>query len=209
MNRKGSIDTYGCANGVVAVNKARTDKPDLLIYYINSNAYSTIPGVEGYGWIETDQIDWYNRQAQAFRQANGDNPVPALSFFHIPLPEHAEALGPDKTKYRGTRIEKECAPQLNSGMFLNMLRQGGMMGAFVGHDHSNDYVALLHGIALGYGRFSGSTNTYQDLISGARVIEVDSARPGEFLTWMRLADGSRKLPVRVSEGKVKALELMD
>lgn len=206
MNKKGSLSTYGPGNGIVGIAAENGTKPEALIYYIDSNQYSTIPGVEGYGWIKSDQIEWYKEQAAAFRNANNGKSLPSLAFFHIPLPEHTTALGPDYTKFHGTRSEKECSPQLNSGFFLAMLESQGMMGAFVGHDHNNDYVAMLHGIALGYGRFSGSSNTYQDLRNGARVFELDEKNPGEFRTWIRLSDGVSIKNVLIRNGGIVNVE---
>lgn len=88
----------------------------------------------------------------------------------------------------GTRLERECIPPYNSGMFEAWTECKDIMGAFVGHDHDNDYVAYLDGIALAYGRFSGGNNTYHNLCRGARVVELHE---GErmFYTWIRLENG--------------------
>ena len=62
------------------------------------------------------------------------------SFFHIPLPEYNQAAADESAILIGTRMEKACAPLLNTGMFAAMKEAGDVMGTFVGHDHDNDYV---------------------------------------------------------------------
>ena len=57
------------------------------------------------------------------------------------------------------------------------------------HDHNNDYLASLYGIALGYGRFSGGKTTYIDIQNGARIITLKEGERG-FSTFIRLQDGS-------------------
>ncbi|MDO5571359.1 MAG: metallophosphoesterase family protein [Bacteroidales bacterium] len=207
MNEKGSASTYGCFNGVVALRNRNNSKPEMLVYYINSNDYSKFKdkGIEGYGCIERDQIDWYEKQSQKFASNNNNVSLPSLMFFHIAIPEFVDALGNDKTKYVGIRLEKECNPELNSGLFNAMMHQGGVMGVFVGHDHNNDYISSYGGMALGYGRFTGSKNTYQDLMNGARVFELDESKPGEFVTWIKLSDGSIHHKLSVKDGKFTSL----
>ena len=73
-------------------------------------------------------------------------------------------------------------------MFAAMVRRGDGAGVFRGHDQANKYIALREGIALGYGRYSGGFAEYQELLSGARMIELRQDRTG-FATWERLANG--------------------
>ena len=72
--------------------------------------------------------------------------MPALAFFHIPLPEYNEAARTENAILRGTRMEEACAPKLNTGMFAAMKEAGDVMGMFVGHDHDNDYAVMWKGI---------------------------------------------------------------
>ena len=61
------------------------------------------------------------------------------------------------------------SPAINSGLFNTMLEMKGVMGAFCGHDHSNDAIGLYKGLALGYGRVSG-IDAYEGLSRGGRII---------------------------------------
>lgn len=187
-----NVSGYG--NYVLEVKSSSGSGNSALLYCMDSNAYSTLKEkVDGYGWFLEDQIDWYREQSKKQAAANGKI-LPALAFFHIPLPEYTEAYKNEKNPAIGVRLEDECSPKVNSGMFLAMLECGDVMGTFVGHDHVNDYIAYLHGIALAYGRFSGGNTTYNQLPNGARVIELTEGERA-FKTWIRTGGGEVLLPV--------------
>lgn len=161
------------------------------VYLFDSKAYSTIDGVGGYGWISTETIDWYKKQSLLSTIKNNMQPLPSLAFFHIPLPEYKTAFDNEKNVRYGTRLEEECAPELNSGMFLAMKEMRDVFGVFTGHDHVNDYIVNYYDIALAYGNFSGWRTTYVPQMNGARVIVLkEGAR--EFQTWLHLLDGTIK-----------------
>lgn len=164
-----------------------------LIYCFDSGAYSSIEGVDGYGWITTDQIEWYKKQSMHYTVQNNYKPLPALAFFHIPLPEYRAAFNDEENVRFGQRNEDECPPDLNSGMFLAMREMKDVMGSFVGHEHINDYIVDYYDIALAYGHFSGWTTTYtpKPVINGVRVIVLKENKR-EFETWLHLLDGSVK-----------------
>ena len=161
------------------------------VYLIDSKTYSTINGVGGYGWITTETIDWYKKQSLSFTINNDYQPIPAVAFFHIPLPEYKTAFDDEKNVRFGERLEKECAPELNSGMFLAMKEMRDVIGVFTGHDHVNNYIVDYHDIALAYGCFSGWRTTYVPEINGARVIVLKEGER-EFNTWLHLLDGNIK-----------------
>lgn len=169
---------------VLTVKSASDKKDAALLYCMDSNAYSPMKGVDGYGWFTFDQVDWYRRQNAAYTARNNNTPLPAVAFFHIPLPEYNEAAADENAILRGTRMEKACAPKLNTGMFTAMKEGGDVMATFVGHDHDNDYAVMWKGILLAYGRFTGGNTEYNHLPNGARVIELtEGART--FDTWIR------------------------
>lgn len=178
----------GYLNDVFPVMGRLSDKPALLLYGMDSNNYSTIQSIKGYGWFTPGQIEWYNSQSRRYKLMNGGEALPALAFCHIPLPEYRIAYNVRKNRKSGKRREKECAPELNTGMYAAMLMNGDIMGIFAGHDHGNDYIALYNGIALAYGRFSGGKTTYTKTSGGARIIELQEGKRG-FFTYIRLLGG--------------------
>ena len=124
------------------------------------HSYSKLPDVKGYDWLTFDQVNWYRQQSATYKAKNGGQPLPALAFFHIPLPEYNEAASDENAILIGTRMEKACAPELNTGMFTAMKEAGDVMGMFVGHDDDNDYAVMWKGILLAYGRFTGGNTEY-------------------------------------------------
>ena len=145
--------------------------------------------MEGYGWFTNEQINWYKKTSQKYVQENKGNPLPALAYFHIPLPEYNQVWDTEQIVKIGVRNEKVCCPDINTGMFAAMVEAGDVMGTFVGHDHVNDYIGVLHEIALTYGRCSGARNAYGELPPGGRVVVLKEGKR-TFETWIREVDGT-------------------
>ncbi len=163
-------------------------KDAALLYCLDSHSYSKLPDVKGYDWLTFDQVNWYRYQSAWYKEKNGGKVLPALAFFHIPLPEYNEAASDENAILFGTRMEKACAPSLNSGMFTAMKESGDVMATFVGHDHDNDYSVMWKGILLAYGRFTGGNTEYNHLSNGARVIVLKEGERS-FVTWIRQKNG--------------------
>ena len=164
----------GQTNYTLTIKSSDGKKDAAALYIFDSNSYSPLKEVKGYGWIKHDQVAWYTDCSRRFTEANGGKPLPALAFFHIPLPEYHEAVKNEGSYMVGTRKESACAPEINTGLAAAMLQAGDVMGVFVGHDHVNDYVVDWRGILFGYGRFTGGDTVYHDIPqgNGARVIEL-------------------------------------
>ena len=180
----------GVTNYVLPIKASSDDRAAAVLYVFDSNAYSTIKGLKGYGWIEHDQIGWYKKTSAAYTAANGGTPIPSLAFFHIPIPEYHEAVQNESNFMIGTRKERACSAEVNSGLGTAMLAAGDVMATFVGHDHVNDYAVNWRGILLCYGRFTGGNTTYNDMPkgNGARVIVLTEGKR-EFETWIRIKGG--------------------
>jgi 3',5'-cyclic AMP phosphodiesterase CpdA len=188
LARSGVSHIHGTGNYVQPIFGSASNRVAALLYALDSGAYSEHPAVGGYDWIRSDQIAWYREQSDAWRRSNQGLPLPALAFFHIPLPEY-DWIWNHSVCY-GEKNEKLCAPFIQSGFFAAMLEQGDVIGAFCGHDHINDFIGSHYGIHLGYGRATGY-NTYgkEGMLRGARVIRLtEGSRKLE--TWLRLADGT-------------------
>lgn len=162
--------------------------PAANLYFLDSGSYSTNPNVQGYDWISREQINWLAAESSRLNSGKEGSKLPALAFFHIPLPEYKE-VWETQTCY-GHKHEQVCSPVVNSGMFAALLDMGDVIGTFCGHDHINDYTGSLYGISLCYGRASGF-NTYgkEGFPRGARLIRLTQSQPG-FETWLRLEDGT-------------------
>jgi len=159
-----------------------------VLYCLDSGSYAPEP-IGAAAWIKREQIEWYIEQSRRYESSNEGQPLPALAFFHIPLPEYQE-MWDFRTCY-GYNFEGVGCPRINSGLFAAMIERGDIAGVFVGHDHVNDYWGTHHGIRLCYGRATGF-NGYgrNDMPRGARTIELyEDGQP--FRTWLRLEGGIR------------------
>ena len=192
ISDEGGEEVKGVGNYVlpVANQKGEVEK---LLYCMDSRSYSLKKGVDGYGWFDHSQVLWFARTNRKWLSKN--NEIQALLFFHIPLPEYKDAF--DGGQFRnGVRMEEECSPKINTGMFSELVLQGNVLGTFVGHDHNNNYVAQLFNIALCYGYFSGG-NSYQDLpLNGARIILLEENQQ-TFTTWLRRKDGKQLYKIKL------------
>ena len=186
ISDEGGEEVRGYGNYLLPVYN-QSGKTEKLIYCMDSRSYSLAKkqGVDGYGWFDHSQIRWFAENNQSWLEKNPE--VQSLLFFHIPLPEYAQAFNHGEFR-KGVRMEEECAPKINTGMFSELVIQGNVLGTFVGHDHDNNYVAQLYNIALCYGYFSGG-NSYGDLpLNGARIILLEEGKK-TFTTWLRRIDG--------------------
>lgn len=184
LAEKGPEDVTGVGNYILEVKASDgSDKTNALLYCFDSGDYSPDRAEYGYyDWFERDQIEWYEEQSQKYTAANGGKPLPALSFFHIALPEYNYIA--DYERF-GEWHELICSPNLNTGMFKSMKMMGDVMGTFIGHDHSNDFIGKYWDIALAYGR--RTQDDYDEVENGGRIIVL---KEGErrFETYVRTAD---------------------
>lgn len=180
----------GVTNYTLPIRSSNGKKDAFVLYVLDSNAYSKMAEVDGYAWVAYDQIAWYKEQSKAYTAANNGNPLPAIAFFHIPVPEFHEAVADEGAFMLGVRKEKACSPQINSGLALAMLEARDVMAISVGHDHVNDYIVNWREIMLCYGRYTGGSTVYNDVHggNGARVFELTEGERS-FKTWIRIKDG--------------------
>lgn len=123
-----------------------------------------------YDHVKADQLQWYENQVASYGS------VPHLVFQHIIVPEvytkllvKAESttpgaiqghgnwssnyyvLDPSNPTITGQMNEQPCPSAINGGQYDSMVRTGCMVGNFVGHDHTNNFVGTTtDGITIGY-----------------------------------------------------------
>jgi len=182
----------GVSNYVLAVTSSRkAETPAALLYFFDSLGYMQHQGEKRYNYIQPSQLQWYRNESKRFREAIPEVLLPALAFFHIPLPEYRQAWVSGNAL--GVSQEEVADSPVNSGLFDVMKEMGDVMGVFVGHDHINDYIGELNGIYLAYGRGTGySTYGKDGFPRGARVIELLEGKR-QFRTWLRLEGGAQEM----------------
>ena len=206
LNSRGEL-----ADIEIPVKSSKGKDIPFYVYGLDSHDFSDVVEDHGYDWFTPAQVQWL-RDCCTKRTAKDGTIAPSLAFFHIPLREYIDAWSPcdnpreyykpadaPTTATTGIRGESICCGGLNTGMFAAMRETGSVMGTFVGHDHNNDFIAVYYGIALGYGRFSGSNTVYNNLPQGARVFVVKEGQRA-FETWIR-EDGDRFTQHVLFDGK--------
>lgn len=185
LTTEGPIDIKGNSNFTLDIfSHESTDKNSATLYFLDSNDYAP-EGQGKYGWIEQNQIEWFHKEVNKRKKSVNH---PSLVFYHIPIPEYAEAWERG-TNIVGSKQENVCSPTFNSGFYQAMQSQNDILACFVGHDHVNDFCANLDGLDLNYGR-GGGYHTYakEDFPQGARVINLTQDQ-SQYETWVRCYNG--------------------
>lgn len=176
----------GVGNCHIPIRGESTDSTRWILYFFDSHSYTNNSEQLGYyDWIKVSQVEWYRVLSNQYKLYNKST-LPALAFFHIPLPEYKTVK--EKPESIGNKLEDVCSPKINSGLFSAFIEQGDVMGVFTGHDHNNDYIGVLSKIALAYGRKTGYDSAYNELLDrGARVIIIKE-KDASMKTYIRTLD---------------------
>ncbi len=188
---RGPDDVRGQSNYAVGVYN-REERLRFLLWMVDNCEYTTLRGRPVTAYIDSSQIDWFTEEKKRLSTEFGDG-ARSLFFMHIPLPEYQHAY--DAGAAVGNCLENICMPEINSGAFAAMLEMGDVLGVFVGHDHTNDFVADWHGVKLCYGRTTGYCDHRRggypnsDFARGARIILLDQQRVDRLETYLYLCGG--------------------
>ncbi|MPN21594.1 hypothetical protein SDC9_168974 [bioreactor metagenome] len=145
--------------------------------------------------MHDDQIEWYEKTSAELAQQNGGEPVPALLFQHMPVPEEYQLLREAKpaesavavkghhifssknyvlkSGVEGQYNEPICSPCYNNGQFDSWKKMGDVRGAFFGHDHTNDFAGYVDGIMLAQCRGTGFNGYADGDRTGVRLIVLN------------------------------------
>ncbi len=145
-------DIPGNCNFAINVYKDHQVFKQLIM--MDTNRYN-FNGYFGYDYIKKSQIKWYEELVD-YTATKAGSVVESLMFYHIPLPEIDEAYaayeeGTADHYYFGTKEEKTCPPEENSGLFDVILAKGSTKAMFFGHDHVNDFAIKYKGVDFVYG----------------------------------------------------------
>ncbi|DAZ99459.1 TPA: hypothetical protein N0F65_001644 [Lagenidium giganteum] len=146
------------------------DSTVFRMYFLDSHSTpdkTKFPAVSSkYDWVKRNQIAYYKQMSAS----HGNNKVPAVMFFHIPLVEYASATDEN---INGERHETVSSPDVNTNLFSALMDEGEVKATFVGHDHVNEYCYKRESIQLCYGGGAGFGVAYgeEKFARRARVIE--------------------------------------
>lgn len=119
-----------------------------------------------------DQVMWYYNKSTQIEKENGRK-IPGIMFMHISLPEFIIVTrNPEECGAVGSKREKNCSSELNSGLFLASLQRGDIKGFFFGHDHLIDIQGEYCGVTLACDAAIGYNMSGHDDLRGGRIIDL-------------------------------------
>jgi len=161
------------------------------IYCLESHSYNfdTI----AYDYIKQNQIDWYERMVNYFKDRNGGVVTPSVMYFHIPLPEFFTAWNEYKgnvpnehnshvpegfdSKASTDEMGGGPTPSSDTHLFDKIKELGSTKAISCAHDHINDSVIVYDDVALCFGVHSTDRIYYDAAKLGGQVIIVDHDDP--------------------------------
>jgi hypothetical protein len=191
------------------IGAAPSTRPVATIYLLDSHGQipntAKVNGNPDYEPIKQGQVGWFWSTSQALRksrEASGDTNSfhTSIVFQHIPLPEFGD---PKLIMHAGCRGEPTEGPSENT-YFYDALVGAGVSAMACGHDHVNDFCALLpeewrkkgkagpwlyYGGCVGFGAYCEYDG--KRCWRRARVWELsagmkDEEGKGEVRTWIRV-----------------------
>jgi len=182
-------DEPDCGAFSLPVRSSDGSADALELYFFDSGSYIANGD---YDTVSAEQVSWYNEQSAALYDGNNSQTIPAVAFFHIPLPEVYElfnevdkdtegafkGVGVGAGKYylpnadmifTGAVNESPCPSSENHGLFDAFCENGDVFLAVNGHDHVNSYIGYLDGVDLANAPGSSFTSYGDKDIRGVRL----------------------------------------
>jgi hypothetical protein len=161
------------------INLVSGSKSVYRLYIIDSNSYkpSGAGGDSIYDVIHLNQLE----HLENIYEGTGDK-APGLAFFHIPLREYVNAYegytdSPQTYQGAGEKLDPFGFGYMNNGAYT-VMKNCGIIGAFSGHDHMNDfdidYFDKDNHMVLSYGLKGSDLNYYKEGKVGYKIITLPS-----------------------------------
>ncbi len=202
MRNDAPPEVTGNANFKELVYSSNGEKPVFCLWFIDSNNCHENREISHYDYVHPDQIEWFENESAKLKKINGGKPMPSFVFQHTPVPEEYELLRKarlwelpvavrgyntkSKTFYVGKKGvegyvgEGPCSPDVNSGQFASWKKVGGVLGAFFGHDHLNDFSGYVDNIFLAQHKTAGFRAYTDGCRSCVRLVTIDENDPANF-----------------------------
>lgn len=202
MRNDAPPEVTGNANFKELIYSSDGEKPAFCLWFIDSNNCHENREISHYDYVHTDQIEWFESESKKLKEINGSKPMPSFVFQHTPVYEEYDLLRKarfwelpvavrghntrEKTFYVGKKGVKgyvgegPCAPDVNNGQFASWKKVGGVLGAFFGHDHLNDFSGYVDGIFLAQHKTAGFRAYTDGCRSCVRLVTIDEKDPANF-----------------------------
>ncbi len=194
-------DTYN-----IPIYACDSDKIKYNIWMFDSAGYDK-QADRCYEYVSENAVGWYVGKSNELKELNGGKNVDSLLFQHVPFPETAglvvecgendpdaipfcgntrdgKRFKVDRTKvFRGVMGEYPACCNENYGQFDAVKKQGDVRAAVFGHDHLNNFEAVLDGINI-IGTPCASFRCYGDENRGVRVFVIDEKDTSVYKTYV-------------------------
>ena len=183
-----------------------SDRPAWAFYCLDSHDYSTIEGIDGYGWFLPGQVEWLRACCTARTEANGGRPLPSLAF----LPHRAAGVCGGVAQPRQQPHRPCCRGRMSRGaQHGDVLRDGrdGQRGGYLrGTRPRHRLPGGREGHLSGLRPLLGRQHDLQQPASGVRMLVLTEGVRG-FETWIREDDGRMVDHARFDEGKITEISV--
>ena len=144
------------------------------IYFFDSGEYSRYT----YGFIQPDQIAWYQETSELLQEYNGGTIVPAIMTFHIPLIENRDAYeNRENTEivysWEGHKHEHVHSAEYDTELLETIWARGDVKAIITGHDHRNDYSYNYKGVYLMSCPNISDLTYFEANVQGSRVLDLN------------------------------------
>ncbi len=199
---------HGCATHNLLIYSSKGNDIAFNLWMFDSGTSLHAENGEwlGYDCVRADQIEWYNNTRDAITEANGGKLVHSIAFQHIIPKEAVEVLFyesdismgeltynfndgsvysyiPKIENFDGYIFEKSCPGNGSDGQWDAMKAGGDVLAVVVGHDHVNSFVADINGIDLVQTPGATYHSYYNNMLQGARIIELDEGDLDSYHTY--------------------------
>lgn len=207
MRNDAPAEVTGNANFKELIYSSDGEKPVFCLWFIDSNNCHENREISHYDYVHTDQIEWFEAESAKLKELNGGKPMPSFVFQHTPVPEEYNLLRKARfwelpVAVRGHNTKKNtfyvgkkgtegyvgegpCSPDVNNGQFASWKKVGGVLGAFFGHDHLNDFSGYADGIFLAQHKTAGFRAYTDGCRSCVRLVTIDEKNPENFTHELR------------------------
>lgn len=193
---------YGCGSCNIPIMSSGGSGIAFNLWLIDSGSGNPDPGVGGYDYVHPDILEWYKNTSAKLAAENGGEPVPAMNFQHIVIPEIFDklyvelpfdlgdasnhilgknySLIPVFTRLNGYWLEQCCPPSVYDGQLDAWKEAGDVIAAFHGHDHNNSYEVNIDGVDIVNVPTVGCNSYSKDVSRGAGLITLDENDPENY-----------------------------
>lgn len=158
----GPSDLHGAGNYVVEITQ--NGKTKYAMFMLDSGSSKEFAA--GTAGINEKQVSWYEWNMAAFESKNGYKPA-NMAFFHIPTLAYTTI----NEFVAGERAEDSCNEDSDDAIIEAMAANNGTR-VFVGHDHSNNFIARYNGMTLGYATKSSYNCYFKSGMTGGTLLTI-------------------------------------